>query len=104
MSMINDLTDVLCRVDDRATMKRLVSELFTPAEITDVALRWRLLQMLHQNIPQRTIAAELGISLCKITRGSRILKNRGSVTRNLLDKATGDKNATHERSLQRTRR
>jgi TrpR family trp operon transcriptional repressor len=33
---------------------------------------------------QRKIADELGISLCKITRGSKILKNRKSVTVRML--------------------
>jgi len=53
-------------------------ELLTPAEIADFALRWRLLKLLDSGVPQRKIAAELGISLCKITRGSRVLKKEGS--------------------------
>jgi TrpR family trp operon transcriptional repressor len=90
MKMVNEIVDVLCQVDDRAVMKGLVGELFTPSELTDIALRWRLLQMLHQSVPQRQIASQLGVSLCKITRGSKVLKKRASVTRKLLDSAGGD--------------
>lgn len=37
--------------------------------------------MLAEGIPQRQIAEELGVSLCKITRGARILKQTDSVTK-----------------------
>jgi TrpR family trp operon transcriptional repressor len=37
-------------------------------------------------MPQRKIAEELGLSLCKITRGSRELKKEGSAFRVLLDR------------------
>lgn len=74
-------------------MRKLFSEIFTPAEIQDVALRWRLMEMLDQGIPQRKIASDLGISLCKITRGSKILKKRNSVSKRLLNQTTGGRNA-----------
>ncbi|MBI4350006.1 MAG: hypothetical protein HY550_01075 [Elusimicrobia bacterium] len=41
--------------------------------------------MLGRGRPQRGIARELKISLCKITRGSKILKSRGSVTKTLIE-------------------
>lgn len=64
-----------------AEVETFLDELLTPAEIHDLALRWQLLELLGQGVPQREIAHRLGISLCKITRGSRILKNPGSVAR-----------------------
>ena len=57
---------------------QFVRELLTPAEIEDFALRWRLLKRLDAGLPQRKISQQLGISLCKITRGSRILKKKDS--------------------------
>jgi TrpR family trp operon transcriptional repressor len=56
-------------------MQKLFEELFTQREKYDFALRWRLMKELYQGKAQRTIASELGISLCKITRGSKILKD-----------------------------
>ena len=49
--------------------------LLTPAERARIALRWRLVCLLEAGVKQRAIAAQLGVSLCKITRGSRELKH-----------------------------
>ena len=56
-----------------------LEEILTPAEIKDVALRWRIVKMLLQGSSQRNIAAQLHVSLCKITRGSKELKKSDSV-------------------------
>ena len=59
-------------------------EILTPDELHDLVLRWHLLEELVKGTSQRAIAAELGISLCKITRGSRILKEKKSVIAQIL--------------------
>lgn len=76
---------VFVSITDPGAMSRFFDEVFTPAERRDLALRWELMRRLHRGDPQRKIAAELGISLCKITRGSRVLKE-GSVSRQWLDR------------------
>ncbi|MGN0853716.1 MAG: Trp family transcriptional regulator [Kiritimatiellia bacterium] len=65
-------------------VETLLGEVLTPAELHDLGLRWKLLERLAQGASQRTIASELGISLCKITRGARILKQPGSLSARLL--------------------
>ena len=65
-------------------MDRFLGEILTDAERHDLALRWKLMEMLENGMSQREVAARLGISLCKITRGSRVLKKRGSVCRTLI--------------------
>jgi len=90
---VTEIIDICCGIDNPQTMRIFLNEIFTPAEIQDVALRWRLMTLLSEGVPQRDIAKELGISLCKITRGSKVLKNRGSVTKKLLDTKNGVKNA-----------
>lgn len=62
--------------------------LLTPAERARIALRWRLVCLLEAGMKQRAIAEKLGVSLCKITRGSRELKHglpsfRRNVRKNL---------------------
>ena len=37
------------------------------------------MRMLVEGSTQREIANELGVSLCKVTRGSKILKNKESI-------------------------
>lgn len=49
--------------------------LLTPREREKIALRWKLVCLLEKGLTQRDIAARLGISLCKITRGSHELKH-----------------------------
>ncbi|UCG62304.1 MAG: transcriptional regulator [Candidatus Zixiibacteriota bacterium] len=98
MARNDEITGVFADIKDTTTMKRLFKEIFTPAEIRDVALRWRLMKMLHRGVPQREIAAKLGISLCKITRGSRVLKARRSVSKKILDQKKGVKHASRKKT------
>ncbi|MCK4768643.1 MAG: transcriptional regulator, partial [Desulfobacula sp.] len=51
----------------------------------DISLRWKLLKDLHNGLTQRKIAEKYGISLCKITRGSKILKNKDSAVLKVLN-------------------
>lgn len=80
-----ELIDVFARTQDPAEMAVLFREIFTPAEIDTLTLRWQLLKDLHEGKTQRKIAAERKISLCKITRGSKLLKAKGSYLKKVLD-------------------
>jgi len=52
--------------------------ILTPPERSRILLRWEFVKLLASGVSQRQISRKLGISLCKITRGSRELK-RGPV-------------------------
>ena len=69
---------------DAGDIRRFFDEILTPRERSDLASRWRLMKLLLAGHTQRAIAAELGLSLCKITRGSRELKRPGSICKKLL--------------------
>lgn len=69
---------------DPALVEEFLYSLFTPAEADEMAKRWALVKELAHGTPQRRIAEDLGLSLCKITRGSRELKKEGSAFRILL--------------------
>ena len=90
VSGFQGISDVLCDIRDPEQMRWFLEEILTPAERRDLSLRWQLMKMLKQGIPQRKIAKELGISLCKITRGAKILKQDDSVSNYYLN--TGDQN------------
>lgn len=81
---LSDICEVLCRIEDPLQMQRFLSEILTPSEQRDLVLRWELMRRLKQGIPQRKIAKELGISLCKITRGAKILKQDDSISKQYL--------------------
>ncbi len=81
---LKELAAILAGIDDDELLEKLMTEMLTPSEIDALVLRWELLKMLHQGMPQREISKTLGISLCKITRGSRELKKEGSAVKKIL--------------------
>jgi TrpR family trp operon transcriptional repressor len=85
VSGFNEVCGVLCRIRDADQMRRFLEEILTPAECRDLALRWKLMQRLLEGTPQRKIASELGISLCKITRGAKVLKDGRSLSKRYLE-------------------
>ena len=84
MSGFEEISSVLCKINDPEQMTQFLDEILTSSERKDLSLRWRLMQMLSEGITQRKIATELGISLCKITRGARILKKDNSISKKYL--------------------
>lgn len=81
---VDDLVAVFAKTTDITEMRKLLEEMLTPKELKDLHLRWSLMKDLYRGKPQREIAATYGISLCKITRGSKILKQQDSYTKRLL--------------------
>ncbi len=81
-----DLIKTLSQIYDFEEMKSFIEEILTPNEIQDLTLRWKLLQELNKGKTQRSIASQYGISLCKITRGSKILKKDNSITKKILNR------------------
>ena len=72
---LSELALALAVTNDARLIKSFLRCLLTPSETADIAARWALVKALEQKIPQREIAKTLGLSLCKITRGSREMKN-----------------------------
>jgi TrpR family trp operon transcriptional repressor len=80
-----ELSKLFHRTGDPDLVERFLREILTPSEIHGISARWELVKRLDQGQSQRSIAAELGLSLCKITRGSRELKRPTSALRTFLD-------------------
>ncbi|MDR2020806.1 MAG: trp operon repressor [Treponema sp.] len=77
-SNLEELSRTIAKADDGELIESFLRSLLTPAEIVDIAVRWALVKALEQKVPQRKIARDLGLSLCRITRGSRELKKENS--------------------------
>lgn len=73
-ALLRELAKVLSRLDSASEVYEVLYALLTAREREKIALRWRLVELLEKGVSQRAISAELGISLCKITRGSHELK------------------------------
>jgi TrpR family trp operon transcriptional repressor len=82
-----ELARLLSSAGESSLIEDFLRCLLTPAEIADIAGRWALVKALRQKISQREIAKDLGVSLCKITRGSRELKKPDSAFVRMLEKA-----------------
>ena len=82
---MTELSRTLASVNDSALLEDFLKALLTPQEYNAVAARWALVRLLDQGMTQRKIAETLGLSLCKITRGSREMKKEESSFRKMID-------------------
>jgi len=81
---LSELASALAAAKDALLIKDFLRRLLTPAEAADIAARWALVKALEQKTPQREIAKTLGLSLCKITRGSKEMKNPNQAFQKML--------------------
>lgn len=95
MTINKDFLQEVFEIKDLDDLAIFFKEMFTPSELVDLDLRWKLLKDLHGGMTQRKIAEKYSISLCKITRGSKLLKNDNSVALKILK---GQKEGQKKRS------
>ena len=81
-----ELCSLIAETDDARFIRDFFGCLFTPAERKDFANRWLLVKEIDKGTTQREIARRFGMSLCKITRGSRELHKEESAFRRMLEK------------------
>ncbi len=86
MRELKELIDVFTNINDKKIMSKFFEEIFTEAERKDFASRWGLMKDLKAGVSQRSIAANRHISLCKITRGSKLIQNPKSVASKMIEK------------------
>jgi len=79
-----ELAAVLASVRDPELVKAFLTSLLTPSERLDIAARWELVNRIDLGETQRRVSQELGVSLCKITRGSKELKKPDSAFKTML--------------------
>jgi len=78
------LVSLISKVETEVELEALFKELLTEAEIETLSKRWRILNLLKCGCTQREIAKEMQVSLCKVTRGAKILKDTNSVLAKLI--------------------
>lgn len=92
MQNINEISKLIKNIKTEVEMTTFFKELLTESEIETLSKRWRILEMLSQGNTQREIAKELQVSLCKVTRGAKILKDKDSVLAKYLIKEKNNGN------------
>ena len=85
MDRIAHIARVHAKVRQPGTVEHLLRELLTKSEAEKLSLRWDIVRLLSAGKSQRTIAHQLGVSLCKITRGARELKRKGSTLKRVFE-------------------
>lgn len=83
-----ELSLALSRAADPQLIREFLACLLTPKELQEVSSRWALVREIDSGTTQREIARKLGLSLCKITRGSRELKKVDSPFKRMIDLST----------------
>ncbi len=86
MDRIEEIALVLANSDDPNQIAEFLRSLLTENEVKEVSSRWELVKLLNEGMSQRKISEKLGLSLCKITRGSRELKKNPSFFKQMIDK------------------
>jgi len=84
-STIKELCHLLKKADDEDFIYEFFNCLFTAPELKDFANRWLLVKEIDKGSTQRDIAKKFGMSLCKITRGSKELAKEDSAFRKMLN-------------------
>jgi TrpR family transcriptional regulator, trp operon repressor len=69
-----ELYELFSRLKTSEEAKLFLGDMLTPHELDQVAERWQLVKRLSKGMPQRKIKDELGISIEKVTRGSKELQ------------------------------
>ncbi len=89
---LKEISLVLARNDNEKLIENFLMSILTEYEIGEISSRWELVKLLDEGESQRNIAKKLGLSLCKITRGSKELKKKPSVFKYMIDEYRKIKN------------
>ena len=80
MQNIKEISNVLKNISQEDELFKFLTEILTESEVDTLSKRWRILKMLKAGVTQREIAKDLNVSLCKVTRGSKLIQNKNSVS------------------------
>lgn len=83
---IKEICKIISELKNKEEVEQFLNELLTQSELSDIEQRWNILKGLNNRESQRKISKNLSVSLCKITRGSKILKDEKSMIRQILIK------------------
>ncbi|MBN2158021.1 MAG: transcriptional regulator [Spirochaetes bacterium] len=85
MYKLKEIAAVLAATGDGELIEGFLKSILTKNESEEISSRWELVKLLNDGMSQRKIADKLGISLCKITRGSRELKKGHSPFKSMIE-------------------
>lgn len=87
---LEEVASAITELCDKEEVLAFLKEICSSAECKDIATRWMLMKMLANKVPQRKIAGDLHMSLCKITRGSKYMRDENSILRKKILEVMGE--------------
>jgi TrpR family trp operon transcriptional repressor len=85
MDRIDEIALVLANAKEPIQIAEFLRSILTKNEVKEVSSRWELVKLLNEGMSQRKISEKLGLSLCKITRGSKELKKNPSFFKQMIE-------------------
>lgn len=92
MTDIKEISKIVNSLNSDKKVYNFMLEILTDAEVETLSKRWCIIKMLFEGMSQREIAKELKVSLCKVTRGAKILKNSKSIINQVLKENHNEQN------------
>ena len=89
MQNIKEIINVLNSLSE-AEKSIFLEEILTQNELNILSKRWRILKMLNQGLTQREVVKALDVSLCNVTRGAKILKDKNAIVGKILKEKNND--------------
>ena len=86
MNRLKEIAAALAATGDEEQIEAFLKSILTRNEVVEIMSRWELVKLLNSGMSQRKISERLGLSLCKITRGSKELKKPRSPFRAMIEK------------------
>ena len=86
MIKLKEISRLLAYTDDERIIEEFLKSILTKNEANEISSRWELVKLLNEGMSQRKISEKIGVSLCKITRGSRELRKKDSALKYMLEK------------------
>jgi TrpR family trp operon transcriptional repressor len=80
----SELATAFSKLSKPEEVEQAFIDFLTVGEQRDLYSRWLIFKMLEAGEKQRDISKKLGVSLCKITRGSRFLKSSNTIVKRML--------------------
>ena len=76
---IAEIANLITTLNTKKDICNFMIEILTESELETLSKRWCILKKLSQGSTQREISKEFNVSLCKVTRGAKILKNKNAI-------------------------
>ena len=81
-----ELLEILAGIKNSKLMEYFLADLLTPAEVNAIVKRWQIVKLLYQCLTQREVAKKVGVSIYKVSRGSRELLDKNGGFHKILKK------------------